>query len=184
MSPALKQKIHTLLQKFSHQKLLIGKNSQCDFWKIRHKANSQVTIGEGSMIKCKMLFDHDGHIRIGNRCFIGNSTLVCHSSIEIHDDVIMSWGITVVDHNSHSLDYEDRLLDVAEWQTQQKSWKNVTVKPVVIGQGAWIGFNAIVLKGVHIGKGAIVAAGSVVTKDVPDFAIVGGNPAKIIKSAA
>lgn len=52
---------------------------------------------------------------------------------------------------------------------------------VVIGNDVWIGANAIVLPGVEIGEGAIVAAGSVVTKDVPPYAIVAGVPAKLIK---
>ncbi len=55
-------------------------------------------------------------------------------------------------------------------------------KPVTIGDGAWLGRNVIVLPGVKIGTGAIVGAGSVVTKDVDDFAIVGGAPAKFIRS--
>ena len=55
-------------------------------------------------------------------------------------------------------------------------------KPIVIGDDVWIGGHVIVLPGVHIGTGAIVGAGAVVTKDVPDYAVVGGNPARIIKS--
>ena len=54
--------------------------------------------------------------------------------------------------------------------------------PVTVGDDVWIGANAIILPGVTIGSGAIIAAGAVVTKDVPAFAIVGGNPAKIIKT--
>ncbi|MEY0719389.1 CatB-related O-acetyltransferase [Providencia alcalifaciens] len=50
-----------------------------------------------------------------------------------------------------------------------------------IGNDVWIGVNSIILDGVKIGNGAIIAAGSVVTKDIPDYAIVGGIPAKIIK---
>lgn len=53
--------------------------------------------------------------------------------------------------------------------------------PVMIGYDGWIGANAVVLKGVNIGDGAIVGAGAVVTRDVPPLAIVGGNPAKVIK---
>jgi maltose O-acetyltransferase len=53
-------------------------------------------------------------------------------------------------------------------------------KPVVIDD-VWIGGHVIILPGVHIGKGAIVGAGAVVTKDVPEYAIVGGSPAKVIK---
>jgi acetyltransferase-like isoleucine patch superfamily enzyme len=58
---------------------------------------------------------------------------------------------------------------------------NVNKGPIIIEDEAWIGAYAIVMSGVTIGKGAIVAAGAVVTRDVPPYAIVGGNPAKIIK---
>lgn len=57
-----------------------------------------------------------------------------------------------------------------------------TYAQVSIGNDVWVGANSIILPGVNIGEGAVVAAGSVVTKDVPDFAIVGGIPAKIIKN--
>lgn len=53
--------------------------------------------------------------------------------------------------------------------------------PIVIEDEVWIGFSAIILSGVKIGRGAIIAAGSVVTKDIPAYAIAGGNPAKVIK---
>lgn len=59
--------------------------------------------------------------------------------------------------------------------------EKVIVKPVVIGENSWIASHVLILPGVTIGEGAVVAAGAVVTKDVPDFAVVGGNPAKIIK---
>lgn len=56
-----------------------------------------------------------------------------------------------------------------------------TKGPIIVEDEVWIGNNVIVMSGIKIGKGAIVAAGSVVTKDIPPFAIVGGNPAKFIK---
>lgn len=60
--------------------------------------------------------------------------------------------------------------------------ENILTKgPIIIEDDVWIGDEALILSGVKIGKGAIVAAGSVVTKDIPPYAIVGGNPAKIIK---
>ena len=54
-------------------------------------------------------------------------------------------------------------------------------KETIIGNDVWIGLNAIIKRGITIGDGAVIAAGSVVCKDVPSYAIVGGNPAKIIK---
>jgi virginiamycin A acetyltransferase len=57
----------------------------------------------------------------------------------------------------------------------------ITKGPIIIGDDVWIGCNSIILSGIKIGQGAIVAAGSVVTKDVPPYAIVGGSPAQIIR---
>jgi len=59
--------------------------------------------------------------------------------------------------------------------------RKVIEKPIHIKKGVWIGSDAIILSGVTIGKHSVVGAGSVVTKDVPDYAIVAGNPAKILK---
>ena len=59
--------------------------------------------------------------------------------------------------------------------------KHIKSQPIEIGDHVWIGARAMIMKGVKIGEGAIVAIGSVVVKDVPPYAIVGGNPAKIIK---
>jgi acetyltransferase-like isoleucine patch superfamily enzyme len=60
-------------------------------------------------------------------------------------------------------------------------WKNIKMADIIIEDKVWIGFNVIILKGVKIGEGAVIGAGSVVTKDVPPYHIVAGNPAKIIK---
>jgi len=54
-------------------------------------------------------------------------------------------------------------------------------RPIIVDDDVWFGYGVIVLPGVHIGEGAVVGAGSVVTKDVPPYAIVGGNPAKVIR---
>jgi acetyltransferase-like isoleucine patch superfamily enzyme len=62
-----------------------------------------------------------------------------------------------------------------------KDWRHIKRKPIKICDKSWIGFNSIILKGVTIGEGAIVGAGSVVTRDVPPWTIVAGNPAKVIQ---
>jgi acetyltransferase-like isoleucine patch superfamily enzyme len=59
---------------------------------------------------------------------------------------------------------------------------NLVIKPVFIGYGADIGVNSVILPGVHVGANAIVGAGAVVTHDVPDYAVVAGVPARIIRS--
>ncbi len=152
----------------------------------------RVTIGHHSILECGITFERKvGSVSIGNNTFIGRSRLVCATRIEVGSDVLIAWGCTIVDHDSHSIDWKQRAEDVARWREGMrisvaeaaalKDWQNVPMAPVRIGDKAWIGFNSIILKGVTIGEGAVVGAGSVVTADVPAWTVVGGNPARVIK---
>lgn len=149
-----------------------------------------VEIGENCLINANFVFEiKEGKITIGDRTFIGGGTFICIDEINIGRDVMFSWGCTVADNNSHSHIWSERKNDVLLWKQgidenkigAYKDWSNVKRKKITIKDKAWIGFNCIILKGVTIGEGAIVGAGSVVTKDVPDWTIVAGNPAKIIR---
>ena len=141
-----------------------------------------ISIGEGSIVNCRIGFDDPGgRVQIGRRCYIGASLLVCHTGIRIDDDVIISWGVTVVDHDSHSIDWQQRSADVRLWGQGRKSWNGVNIGPVHIEERAWIGFGASILKGVRIGRGSVIGAGSVVTRDVPPYVVVAGNPARIVR---
>jgi len=84
-----------------------------------------------------------------------------------------------MDHDAHSLLFKNRKNDVVHWQALD--WDAVGKAPVSIGDKCWIGAKSIILKGVRIGEGAIVGAGSVVTKNVPPWTIVAGNPARVIR---
>lgn len=151
---------------------------------------SYLTIEDESCIQGNFVIESEkGIIKIGSRTFIGGGTFICTKEIEIGNDVMFSWGCTVVDNNSHSVLWAHRRNDVIDWKRgldenkigAYKDWSNVKEAKVTIKDKAWIGFNTIILKGVTIGEGAIVGAGSVVTKDVPEWTIVAGNPAKIIR---
>lgn len=93
-----------------------------------------------------------------------NSRINCFNRIEIGDDCGIGDNVTIVDSDHHSIDGA------------------LSIAPVQIGDHVWIGSNSMVLKGVTIGDGAVIAAGSVVTKDVPAHSLVGGVPAKVIKT--
>jgi acetyltransferase-like isoleucine patch superfamily enzyme len=147
-------------------------------------------IGEGSVVSGTFVFETgSGNINIGNNTFIGGGMFVCIEGIDIGNDVMFSWGCTVMDNNAHSLVWEERKNDVRDWKRgldegvigKYKDWTFVKRGKITVKDKAWIGFNCILLKGVTIGEGAVVAAGSVVTKDVPDYAVVAGNPAQVLK---
>jgi acetyltransferase-like isoleucine patch superfamily enzyme len=160
----------------------IGSSSKVAFTKIKAKQNCELSVGTNSMIESSILFDKENaQVIVGDNTFIGASTIICAKSISIGNDVLISWGCTIVDHNSHSLHLNLRLNDVANWMKGYKDWEHVQIVPITIQNKVWLGFNVIVLKGVTIGEGAIVGAGSVVTKDVPPYTIVAGNPARLIR---
>jgi acetyltransferase-like isoleucine patch superfamily enzyme len=161
----------------------VGRGASVVWRRTRKVAGNRLSIGENSILHAYFRFeDRGGEIRIGNRTYIGRSDLVCYRSIIIGDDVIMSWGITITDHDSHSTDWKHRKNDVLDWGKGQKNWEHVAHAPVIIQDKVWIGFNVSILKGVTIGEGAVVGACSVVTRDVPPYSVVAGNPARLIRT--
>ena len=91
--------------------------------------------------------------------------------VDLGDSVMLAPGVSLIT-SSHVFDRVD--VPISE--------QGETYEPIVVGAGAWLGTNAVVLPGVNIGEGAIVAAGAVVTKHVKPFSIVGGVPARVIGS--
>lgn len=105
-----------------------------------------------------------GRIRIGSGVFINCAIVYSELAITIGDDVALANEAYVMDTPSHGMEGRDP-----------------EPKPVAIGNGTWVGARAIVLPGVSIGSRVVVAAGAVVTKDVPDEVVVGGNPARVLR---
>ena len=163
--------------------VIISKLSKVAYSRIRLKDGCQISIEGDSILEGALIFDRKhGKIEIGKRVFFaGGSQILCAERVNIEDDVMISWGCTIIDHNAHSTAWKERSSDVINWRQGIKDWQHVAIKPVNIKAKAWIGFNTIVLKGVTIGEGAVVGAGSVVVEDVPPYTIVAGNPAKFVR---
>jgi acetyltransferase-like isoleucine patch superfamily enzyme len=163
-------------------KLVIGHRSLMRVDRISGCRNSRLTVGNDSIIHAKLAFDREGAtISIGDRCYVGASLLVSSREITLENDVVISWGVTIVDHNSHAVDWPNRSQDILEWAKGIKRWDHVTQAPVRICERAWIGFNVSILKGVTVGREAVIGAGSVVTRDVPPFTVIAGNPARVVR---
>lgn len=111
-----------------------------------------------------------GDVVIGDHTRIGiHNTIIGPVCIGNHVNLAQGITVTALNHN-----FED--------VTRRIDEQGISTKPVIIGDDVWIGANAVVLPGVTIGRHCVVAAGAVVTKDVPDHSVVGGVPAKILKT--
>lgn len=123
-------------------------------------------LGENSRIMAPIAGAAFNYIEIGNNVFINsNSLLMARGGITIEDDVMLAANVQLLSNNHDEYDRQVLLC-----------------KPIHIKKGAWIGAGASVLPGVTIGKYAIVGAGAIVTKDVGDYEVAVGVPAKIVKT--
>lgn len=112
---------------------------------------------------------------IGKKCSIGAwNHITCVNSISIGDGFLSGKWVTITDNSHGHSTFEDSQITPSLRKVYSKG-------PVIIGKNVWIGDKSTILPNVTIGDGVIVAANSVVTKDVPAYTIIAGNPANIVK---
>ena len=122
-------------------------------------------LGEGSTIAAPLSGACVSSMQIGRGVFINSNLLaMARGGITIEDNARIAANVQLISNNHDPYD-----LDI------------LTCKPVLIREYAWIGAGATILPGVCVGRHAVVGAGAVVTKDVPDYAVAVGNPARVVK---
>lgn len=172
-----------------HPNVKIGKNFIIDDLKFK----SYIEVGSNSCIGHNVIITSNGnYIKLGNNCIIDNNTIFklwggfieignntfvnsfCvlngHGGLKIGNNVLIGMNVSIVPSN-HIFDSLEMPINL----------QDNTNQGIVIEDDVWIGAGVIILDGVTIGHGAVIAAGSVVNKDVPNFAVVAGVPAKIKK---
>ena len=138
---------------------------------INSSVKSNVTAGDRTCILVKK----GAALSIGDGARISNARIVATDSVEIGQRVFIGAGAKIFDTDFHPICYKERVENKNELAAH---------RPVEIKDGAFIGAETIILKGVTVGVHSVIGAGSVVTKDVPDFEIWAGNPAKKIKDVS
>lgn len=145
---------------------------------------SQVELERGAYIGRQAWLNintKSARFRLGEDSVIGNDlTISCGGLIDVGPGVLMSARIALL----------DQLHDYDAWMAPhfdtgapaRFSWAMTPARPIVVGEGTWLGINVVVMPGVTIGKGCIVGANSVVTKDLADYSVAAGAPARVLRS--
>lgn len=134
--------------------------------------NSSIHSNPAGGDRCVFKIEKRAALSIGDRSGISNSVIVCQDKIAIGNNVMIGANCVIYDTDMHSVDYKDRV---------ECPDTHIKTAPVTIKDGAWICGHCIILKGVTIGEKSVVAAGSVVSKDIPDGELWGGNPCRFIR---
>ncbi len=186
----LNLKVHQIFLRFvtsSPKYYTIGDNSSLfpeSIIQNFQKSSNGIRIGNFVSIRGELLlFAHGGEIVIGDYCYIGAGTKIWSAKkISIGNRVLIAHNVNIFDNDTHPQNPNARHNHYKEIITSGHPHHiNLNECEVTIHDDVWIGCQSIILKGITIGEGAIVGAGSVVTKDVPPYTIVAGNPAKIIR---
>ena len=135
------------------------------------KNRLSIVLKNGSRLSANITVQGSGKFVLGNNSYLGSYCIIgTNELIQIGQNVMIANNVSIRD-----TDHKYDRLDIPMIE------QGIVTSPVIISDDVWIGHGVIITRGVNIGQGAILAAGSVVTKNVPAYAIVGGVPAKVIK---
>jgi acetyltransferase-like isoleucine patch superfamily enzyme len=155
------------------------------FHLFRSQASDAVRIGRGASVYLGVMFDlgPQARVSIGDFTLMNGSRIICDAEVTIGDYCLISWNTVLLDTYRVPFEAVARRaeLEKVSSRTPRIADAEVPRRPIHIEQNVWIGFDSCVLPGVTIGEGAIVGARSVVVESVPAFAIVAGNPARLIR---
>lgn len=164
--------MHRLSGPLTFRKL--GRGVKFNGWVRVEKPYSNLIVGDDTMIGvgCYFLATKSGFVKIGNRVGVNDHCYITSNyGISIGDDVRIAEHVSIRDY-----DHEFQKTDIPI------SKQGLRGGPIKIGEDSWIGRGVMITANVNIGRGCVVGANSVVTKDIPDWSIAVGAPARVIKT--
>ena len=141
--------------------------------------------GTGCYDRSSFITGKDGEISIGSFTILNGTTIISNKKIEIGSHCMLAWGSVITDtwlpvYGNSVLNRQSILKKASQHSNRMLSACSIP-EPVILEDNCWIGFGSVILPGVRIGRGAIVGSKTIISQDVPPYAVIVGEPARIIK---
>jgi acetyltransferase-like isoleucine patch superfamily enzyme len=153
-----------------------------------HSKNHEAMIlgkGSGCYDRATFISGANGSLSFGEFNILNGTTFICNKKITVGSHCMFAWGSVVTDSwiepGSLSIPLRRKILKQTTSDIPRMIPYSGEPDPVIIEDNVWIGFDAVVLPGVRLGRGSVIGSKSIITKDVPPYAIIVGNPARIIR---
>jgi acetyltransferase-like isoleucine patch superfamily enzyme len=155
------------------------------FQMFRSRRERAIEYGKGASSYLGTMFDVGprGRVKLGDFALVHGARIICDTEVLIGDYALISWNVVLMD--TYRLPVSAKLRRPEMERLAAKGWcatESVASSPICLERNVWIGFDTCILPGVTIGEGSIVGAKSVVKESVPPFTIVGGNPARVLRT--
>ncbi|HEX2722117.1 MAG TPA: acyltransferase [Gemmatimonadaceae bacterium] len=138
----------------------------------------------GAYDRAALIVGRRGVVTVGAFTVLNGTYVICDERIDIGAHCLLSWGVVITDNwfgaGASTLERRDALIASSRDQLRHAPAVG-TPRPVAIEDNVWIGFDAVIMPGVKLGRGCVVGSRSIVAEDVPPYAIVVGDPARIIR---
>ncbi|HYD21796.1 MAG TPA: acyltransferase [Flavipsychrobacter sp.] len=144
----------------------------------------KIGYASGNYLHSHFLVGENGTVAIGQYTILEATVIIANQSVIIGDHCMLSWGSYITDNwlnmANSSAEVRKELLENLAF-SENRHLELPECKPVIIENNVWVGFGAVILPGVRLGEGCVVGCKTIIDKDVPPYAVVAGNPARIIR---
>ena len=144
----------------------------------------ELGFGSGNYLHSHFFTGPGGRISVGKYVILEATNIIANEEVVIGDHCMFSWGSCVTDtwlsEATFATDIRKKILEQLS-ASEHRSLYIPTPKPVIIEDNVWVGFDAVIMPGVRLGRGCVVGCKTVIWEDVPPYAVIAGEPARIVK---
>jgi len=138
--------------------------------------------GTGTYDRASFVVGKDGRVKVGTHTVLNGTTIICNDYVEIGNHCLIAWGSVITDSwESLGIERRRKALKLASRNKNRQLLLAEQPRPVIIEDNVWVGFDSVILPGVRLGRGSIIGCKTIITEDVPPYAVMVGNPARLIK---